>query len=74
MNVLCLKLTLIGKKWQNRRKILTPAFHFKILEKYAEVFDRLGNTLIDKLHELDADKGIEFFPLAARYALDVMCG
>ena len=62
----------LGKKWHDRRKILTPAFHFKILEQFAEVFDRLGNSFIDKLYELNADKGIEFFHVAARYALDVI--
>lgn len=70
LNVYCL----IGKKWHDRRKILTPAFHFKILEKFAEVFDRLGNSFIDKLYEIDADKGIEFFHVVARYALDVISG
>lgn len=54
--------------------MITPAFHFKILEKFAEVFDRLGNSFIDKLHELEAEKGIEFFHVAARYALDVISG
>lgn len=54
--------------------MITPAFHFKILEKFAEVFDRLGNSFIDKLYELEADKGIEFFHVVARYALDVISG
>lgn len=67
----------IGKKWHNRRKIITPAFHFKILERFVEIFDRLGNTVIDKLYHLDdqsRDEGLEFRNIAALYALDVMCG
>lgn len=67
----------IGKKWHDRRKIITPAFHFKILERFVEIFDRLGNTVIDKLHHLDeqsCDEGFEFVHIAALYALDVMCG
>lgn len=63
-----------GKKWHERRKIITPAFHFNILEKYAEIFDRLGNTVVEKLNKLDAHEDIEFYPFAILYTLDVMCG
>lgn len=57
--------------------MITPAFHFKILERFVEIFDRLGNTVIDKLRQLDDDSranGFEFSHMAALYALDVMCG
>lgn len=66
-----------GKKWHKRRKVITPAFHFKILERFVEIFDRRSNTVIDKLHQLDdesRDNGFEFSHMAALYALDVMCG
>lgn len=62
-----------GKKWHDRRKIITPAFHFNILEKFAEVFDHLGNSVVDKLKQLDASDHVELYPIAALYALDVMC-
>ncbi|XP_061403062.1 cytochrome P450 4ae1-like [Musca vetustissima] len=38
-----------GKKWQTMRKIITPTFHFKILEGFVEIFDRQSDTLIAKL-------------------------
>lgn len=62
-----------GKKWHDRRKVITPAFHFNILEKFAEVFDRLGHTVVEKLKKMEANE-IELYPIAASYALDVMCG
>lgn len=64
----------IGKKWHDRRKIITQAFHFNILEKFTETFNRIGNVLIEKLNRYDADESIEFYPITALYALDVICG
>lgn len=64
-----------GKKWSERRKIITPAFHFKILEQYVEVFDRLGNTFVDKvLAKYSPSDDVEVYALTILYALDVMCG
>lgn len=64
-----------GKKWFERRKIITPAFHFKILEEYVEIFDRLGNVFVNKtLAKFDVKDEVEIYPLAILYALDVMCG
>lgn len=66
---------LVGKKWHERRKIITPAFHFKILEQFVEVFDRLGNTVVTQtLKKYDREDEFEFYPVAVLYALDVMCG
>lgn len=64
----------IGKKWHDRRKVITPAFHFNILEKFVETFDRLGNSVVDKLKNYDVTDDVEFYPIAVLYALDVMCG
>lgn len=62
-----------GKKWFQRRKILTPAFHFSILEKFVEIMDEQGQVLVEKLKKLDGEE-VDFFPLANLYALDVICG
>lgn len=40
-----------------------------------EVFDRIGNTFVNKtLRKYDAKDEVEIYPLAILYALDVMCG
>uniref|UniRef100_A0A182M757 Cytochrome P450 n=1 Tax=Anopheles culicifacies TaxID=139723 RepID=A0A182M757_9DIPT len=63
-----------GRKWQTRRKIITPTFHFKILEQFVEIFDQQSNTFVDILH-LFAKSGETFdvFPLVTLCALDVIC-
>lgn len=62
-----------GKKWHQRRKIITPAFHFSILEKYAEIFEAQGNIFVEKLKKYENEL-VDFFPLAGLYTLDVICG
>lgn len=63
-----------GKKYHDRRKIITPAFNFQMMETYAKRFDILGNKFIKKLREFDADAEIEIFHLIGLFALDVICG
>lgn len=62
-----------GKKWHQRRKIITPSFHFQILEKFVEIMDEQGKIFINKLEKLDGQK-VNIFPLVNLYALDVICG
>ena len=63
----------IGEKWRQRRKILTPAFHFQILEKFVDVMNDHGNVLIQKLQKLNGIE-VEVHALLNLYALDVICG
>lgn len=66
---------LTGKKWHDRRKTTAPAFHFQMVEKFTETFDRLGNVYIDKLSEYSKNnEEIDFFDLNRLHALNVVCG
>ncbi|XP_066993608.2 cytochrome P450 4C1 isoform X2 [Anabrus simplex] len=44
-------LTSTGSKWHSRRKLLTPTFHFKILDYYMPVLIRNTDIFIEKLRE-----------------------
>lgn len=61
-----------GQKWHQRRKILTPAFHFKILEGFVEIFDRNSSIFVRKLKDFNG-RSVDVFPLIALCALDVIC-
>lgn len=63
-----------NKKWFDRRKAITPTFHFKILDQFVEVFEQQGNPFVAKLKELSVKDTVDVFPLATLYALDVICG
>lgn len=61
-----------GKKWSERRKILTPAFHFKILEDFIDIFDKDSSILLESLKNFEGT-AFDVFPQVASYTLDVMC-
>ncbi|KAF5277799.1 hypothetical protein FQR65_LT03779 [Abscondita terminalis] len=65
-------LTSDGAKWKKHRRLLTPAFHFQILEQFIDVFNNQGNILVKKLEE-DKNETINIFPYMTLHALDVIC-
>ncbi|KAF5277790.1 hypothetical protein FQR65_LT03770 [Abscondita terminalis] len=65
-------LTSDGTRWKTHRKMLTPAFHFQILEKFIDVFDTQSNILIRKLEKVK-NKEVDIFPYITLCALDVIC-
>ncbi|XP_035776557.1 cytochrome P450 4c3-like [Anopheles albimanus] len=67
-------LTSEGRKWHPRRKILTPAFHFKILDDFVDIFQEQSAVLVKRLEaELGNDAGFNCFPYVTLCALDVVC-
>ena len=48
-------LTSSGHKWKKARKLLTPAFHFRILEHFVPVMNSNGRVLVKKLESIAAN-------------------
>lgn len=67
-------LTSTGQKWISRRKILTPAFHFRILDDFVDIFDKQSRILVKKLKDFEGRGEFNIFPITALCALDVICG
>ena len=68
-------LTSTHKKWRTRRKLLTPAFHFRILDDALHVFNEQGKILADCLlqdSQLATDHTLDIFPYATRCTLDII--
>lgn len=64
-----------GKKWHSRRKIITPTFHFKILEQFVDIFDQQSAIMVKKLYEkADGKTAIDIFPVVCLCALDIIAG
>lgn len=63
-----------GQKWHNRRKIITPAFHFKILEEFCIIFDSQSEILLKNLEKHEFGEVFDISPAISLMALDVVCG
>lgn len=67
-------LRIAGSKWFKQRKLLTPTFHFKILESFMQVFVEKSRELVDSL-ESKVDKNyFDVLPNITNTTLEVICG
>jgi cytochrome P450 family 4 subfamily V len=67
-------ITSNGAKWHFRRKLLTPTFHFKILQDFVAVMNEQARVLVnDVLLKLDLSKPVNVVPLVCRASLDIIC-
>ncbi|XP_022909912.1 cytochrome P450 4C1-like [Onthophagus taurus] len=62
-----------GPKWFQRRKLITPAFHFKILEHYMNVFSQKSRRLITVLEKEANNEVFDVYPYITHCALDIIC-
>ncbi|XP_076330036.1 cytochrome P450 4c3-like [Tachypleus tridentatus] len=62
-----------GAKWKSRRKLLTPAFHFRILEDFIPVFDEQSKIMVSKMREKTNDEYMDIVPLSTLCTLDIIC-
>jgi len=67
-------LTSTGSKWHKHRKMITPAFHFNILQDFHDVMNENSSKFIDKLKKAaDGDNIFDFQEEAHYLTLDVIC-
>ncbi|KAJ9594663.1 hypothetical protein L9F63_027352, partial [Diploptera punctata] len=60
-------------KWQSRRKMLTPTFHFKILEHFLEVFAEKSQVLVRNLQKNLGCASVDMFKYVTMCTLDIIC-
>jgi hypothetical protein len=54
--------------------MITPAFHFKILDSFVKVFSEKSEILISKLRMEVGSKGFDVCPYITKCTLDIICG
>ncbi|CAH1108891.1 unnamed protein product [Psylliodes chrysocephalus] len=53
--------------------MLTPAFHFSILDNFLDVFNRVGDIFMKQLEKHEDEDSFDIYPLVSLYTLDVIC-
>lgn len=65
----------IGNKWRKDRKLLTPAFHFQILDGFFDVFNRNSQIFVEQISKRILDENeVDIYPMTSRCTLDIICG
>ncbi|XP_060525303.1 cytochrome P450 4C1-like [Cylas formicarius] len=62
-------LTSAGLKWQRRRKILTPTFHFNILKLFVNIFNNEADGLVKTILQNPEERVINIAPLISDLTL-----
>uniref|UniRef100_UPI003B834D28 cytochrome P450 4C1-like n=1 Tax=Chironomus tepperi TaxID=113505 RepID=UPI003B834D28 len=65
-------LTSDGDKWHQRRRMLTPAFHFNILKEFAEIFREEADQLVVDLKKTGG-KVVDMIPISTQFTLNTVC-
>uniref|UniRef100_A0A182MIU5 Uncharacterized protein n=1 Tax=Anopheles culicifacies TaxID=139723 RepID=A0A182MIU5_9DIPT len=61
-----------GSKWAQRRKIITPTFHFKILEDFLVIMNHQTDVLVEKLSKSANGKDFDIYEHVTYCALDII--
>lgn len=66
-------LTSTGDYWKQNRRIITPTFHFQILEQFLDVFHSNSNIMVEKLSAEVGNPSVDIYPYVTNCALDIIC-
>nr|CAD7448371.1 unnamed protein product [Timema bartmani] len=66
-------LTSSGTQWRTHRKIITPTFHFSILEDFMDIFNSNGRKLVEKLQKEVNGPEFDLYTYVTLCALDIIC-
>ncbi|XP_072761631.1 cytochrome P450 4C1-like [Anoplolepis gracilipes] len=66
-------LTSTDAKWQARRKILTPAFHFNILNQFVNILIEEGDCMTKSLKNVGGTVVKDLIPFISEHTLNAIC-
>jgi len=65
-------LTSYGSKWKTRRRIITPSFHFSILNTFSSIFESHSEELVHRFNE-SKGKPVDIQPIVGLVTLQSIC-
>lgn len=63
-----------GAKWHWRKRLLTPAFHSKILKNYIPIINEHATVMVHLLESATEENWIDIYHFMSALALDIICG
>jgi cytochrome P450 len=63
-----------GSTWRRHRKIIVPAFHVKILDKFVHTFNANSKILLERMERYAGGTGFDIYPYMNFITLDIICG
>ena len=66
-----------GEAWKKARRLLTPTFHFNILNTYTDVYNRNADILAQQWNKIFKTSNAcetDVMPFLKRCTLDIICG
>lgn len=64
-------LTSTGRKWKQRRRLLTPAFHFRMLDSFVPIMNLQAKRFVERLATKKPAEDIS--PFVTAVTLDIVC-
>ncbi|KAH0815497.1 hypothetical protein GEV33_007292 [Tenebrio molitor] len=64
-------LTSEGEIWKKHRRLLTPAFHFEILQEFVQVFEKCGDILVERFQN-EIGHSFDVYPYVTFCTLDII--
>jgi len=61
-------------KWQERRKILTPTFHFNILKKFFEIMIEESDYMTESLKNLEDSTIEDLMTFVSHHTMNIISG
>lgn len=61
-----------GQKWFARRKIITPTFHFKILQQFVDIFNHQNQVFVKKMKAIKSEKPFDIYNVITLMSLDII--
>ncbi|XP_065220964.1 cytochrome P450 4C1-like isoform X2 [Planococcus citri] len=66
-------VTSTGQKWHSQRKLLTPVFHYNMLENYLQTVMTESNILVEQLQKEVSNGSFDIVPYMKLAAMDIIC-